>query len=153
MSEDTIFMVDFVKHAKKAVGIPGAFYCYRRNENSISKSYKIDRFEKTLIFLTELEGHIRDVLSKEEYGLYFDRLVQGYGRILCSQEIMHAKDLKMKYSDLKKRLAQICTHEKMSEVLSAYPWHQLPKKQAAFAFAMKYKLYLAQKLMVILRAR
>lgn len=153
ISEDTLFMVDFVKRAKKAVGIHGAFYCYRRNDASLSKSYKADRFEKIMIFLTELEAHISDTVPKAEYRLYFDRLVQGYGRILCSQEIMHAKDLKMKYSDLKKRLAQICTHEKMSEVLSAYPWHQLPKKQAAFAFAMKYKLYLAQKLMVILRAR
>ena len=153
MSEDTLFMVDFVKRAKKAVGIHGAFYCYRRNDASISKSYKADRFEKAMIFLTELEAHISDTMPKEEYRLYYDRLVQGYGRILCSQEIMHAKDCKIKYSALKKRLAQICTHEKMAEVLSAYPWHQLPKKQAAFAFAMKYKLYLAQKLMVILRAR
>ena len=30
---------------------------------------------------------------------------------------------------------------------------KLPKKQAAFAFAMKYRLYFMQKLMVLLRAR
>ncbi|MBR4293054.1 MAG: glycosyltransferase [Clostridia bacterium] len=153
MSEDTLFMVDFLKHAKKAFGIHGAFYCYRRNDASISKSYKIDRLEKTITFLTELEARVSAFLPKEEYRLYFDRLVQGYGRILCSQEIMHAKDCGIKYRDLKKRLMRICTQEKMAEVLSTYPWHQLPKKQAAFAFAMKYKLYLAQKLMVILRAR
>lgn len=153
MSEDTIFMVDFVKHAKKAVGIPGAFYCYRRNENSISKSYKTDRFEKTLIFLSELEAHICDVFSKEEYGLYFDRLVQGYGRILCSQEIMYAHDKKIKYRALQERLKHICTHETMVSVLKSYPWYQLPKKQAVFAFAMKYRLYFMQKLLVLLRAR
>lgn len=153
ISEDTMFMVDYIKHAKKAVGIHGAFYCYRRNEASLSKCYRADRFEKVLIFLAELEEHIKDVLPREEYGLYFDRLVQGYGRILCSQEIMYAHVQKIKFPALKARLKQICTNEMMTRVLSSYPWYKLPKKQAAFAFAMKHKLYLAQKLMVLLRAR
>ena len=153
ISEDTMFMIDYIKHAKKAVGIHGAFYCYRRNEASFSKSYRADRFEKVLIFLAELEAHIKDVLSREEYGLYFDRLVQGYGRIICSQEIMYAYEQKIKYRDLKARLKLICTNEMMVRVLSTYPWYKLPKKQAAFAFAMKHRLYLAQKLMVLLRAR
>ena len=146
-------MADFIKHTKKAVGIHGAFYYYRRNEVSLSKSYRVDRFEKTMYFLNELEKHIGEYLSREEYGIYFDRLVQGYGRIICSQEIMYARDSKIKYRDLKKRLDQICSHEKMANVLKTYPWHQLPKKQAAFAFAMKHKLYFLQKLMVLLRAR
>lgn len=153
ISEDTLFMVDFIKHAKKAVGINGAFYCYRRNDESLSKSYKIDRLEKTMIFVSELESHISDTLTKNEYSLYLNRLIQGYGRVLCSQEIMYAKEKNIKYSVLKKRLEQICTHEKMSEALKSYPWYQLPKKQAAFAFAMKHKLYFIQKIMVLLRAR
>ena len=153
MSEDTLFMVDYIKHAQRAVGIPGAFYCYRRNDESFSKSYKSDRYEKVLVFLAELENHIKDTLSKEDYRLYLDRLTQGYARILCSQEIMHARDEKLKYRDLRVRLKQICTNETMASVLKSYPWYQLPKKQAAFAFAMKYRLYYIQKLMVLLRAR
>lgn len=153
MSEDTLFIVDFTRKAKKVVGIPGALYCYRRNEVSISKSYKSDRFEKFLIFISELENHIKTVLTKEEYVMYLGRLTQGYGRILCSQEIMHAHDEKIKYRTLRSRLAYICTNETMAAVLKSYPWYQLPKKQAAFAFAMKHRLYFIQKLMVLLRAR
>ena len=153
ISEDTLFMVDYIKVAKKAVGIPGAFYCYRRNDESLSKSYRADRLEKVLIFLAELEEHIKDMVSKEKYQLYFDRLIQGYGRILCSQEIMYAWDNKIKYSILKERLKKICTSEMMVDALKIYPWYRLPKKQAAFAFAMKYKLYFLQKLMVLFRAR
>lgn len=153
ISEDTMFMADYIKCSEKAVGIPGAFYRYRRNDESLSKSYKIDRFEKTMIFLTELEKHMEDVLKTEEYKLYLDRLIQGYGRILCSQEIMYARDKKIKYSALKEHLERICTDEKIVGALKSYPWHKLPKKQAAFAFAMKYKLYFMQKLMVTLRAR
>jgi len=153
ISEDTLFMVDYIKNAQKAVGVPGAFYCYRRNDESLSKSYRSDRFEKVLIFLSELETHIKDIVTKEEYELYLKRLIQGYGRILCSQEIMYAHDKKVKYSVLKGRLKEICTNEMIVGALKSYPWYQLPKKQAAFAFAMKYKFYLMQKLMVILRAR
>ena len=153
ISEDTIFMVDYIKFVKKAVGIPGAFYCYRRNDESLSKSYRSDRFEKILVFLYELEEHIKDMAVKEEYQLYFNRLIQGYGRILCSQEIMYAHDKKLKYCALRKRLEKISTCELMVSALKNYPWYQLPKKQAAFAFAMKYKLYFLQKLMVIFRAR
>ena len=153
ISEDTLFMVDFVKRAERAIGVAGAFYCYRRNDASLSKSYRSDRGEKVMIFLAELEEHIKDQLSRDEYGLYFDRLVQGYGRILCSQEIMYAYDNKIKYRDLRARLQKICTDDTMASVLQTYPWHRLPKKQAAFAFCMKHKLYRLQRLMVLLRAR
>ena len=44
-------------------------------------------------------------------------------------------------------------NKKIKNVLKSYPWYKLPIKQAAFAFAMKYKLFLLQILMVILRDR
>ena len=153
MSEDAIFMVDFVKCIQKAVGINGAFYRYRRNDESISKSYKSDRFEKMLIFLNEIEAHIKDGFEKSDYELYLNRLVQGYARILCSQEIMYAHDNNIDYKALRERLKKICTEKTVADVLKTYPWYKLPKKQAAFAFAMKYKLYFLQKVMVELRAR
>ena len=105
------------------------------------------------MFLCELEKRISDMVTEDEYGLYLDRLTQGFGRVLCSQEIMHARDAGIKYSALRARLSKICTHEKIRSVLKDYPWHKLPKKQAAFAFAMKYRLYFVQKMMVLLRAR
>lgn len=153
ISEDTLFMTDYIKCCKKAVGIHGAFYCYRRNDESLSKSYKADRFEKVLIFLSCLEEHIKDAVEKEEYEVYLNRLIQGYGRVVASQEIVYAVDKKLGYLCLRERLKRICTNEKVVGALKNYPWYKLPKKQAAFAFAMKYKLYFLQKLMVILRAR
>ncbi len=153
LSEDTLFMVDYIKAAESAVGTPGAYYCYCRNEDSLSKAYKKDRFEKSIVFLDEIEKRIADTVKKDEYKLYLDRLIQGFGRILCSQEIIHARNEKIKFSYLKKRLKEICTEEKIQNVLKAYPWYRLPVKQAAFAFTMKYKLFLLQKIMVILRDR
>jgi hypothetical protein len=153
LSEDTLFMVDFVKRAKKAVGIPGAYYHYWRNDDSFSKSYREDRFDKCLVFLAELEAHVQDALDPKEYKIYLDRLTQAWGRTICSQEIMHAKEQKIPYSALRRRLHTICTNEKMQQTLKTYPWHRLPIKQAIFAFAMKYRLYFLQKVLVLLRAR
>lgn len=153
LSEDTLFMVDFIKNCSCAVGVPGAYYCYCRNEDSLSKSYNPKRFEKSIVFLHELENRIADTVGQEDYQLYLDRLTQGFGRILCSQEIVHARDAKVPYAALKKRLKEICTKEEIRNVLKTYPWHKLPVKQAAFAFAMKYRLYFLQKAMVLLRDR
>ncbi len=153
LSEDTIFMVDFIKNSKSAIGVAGAFYCYCRNGESLSKSYNSTRFERSMAFLDELEKRIGENITKDEYKIYLDRLIQGFGRILCSQEIMHARSEKIKYSLLRKRLYEICTRDKIKNVLKTYPWYKLPKKQAAFAFAMKYKLFILQYLMVILRDR
>ena len=153
LSEDTLFMVDFIKKSSCAVGVPGAFYCYCRNDDSLSKSYNSTRFERSIVFLNELEKQIQETISKEEYKIYLDRLIQGFGRILCSQVIVHAKQKRIKYFVLRKRLKEICTNEKISGALKRYPWHKLPIKQAFFAFAMKYKLFLLQKVMVLLRDR
>ena len=151
LSEDTLFMVDFIRQAACAVGVPGAGYCYCRNEDSLSKSYKKDRFERSIVFLDELERQIAQTVSEETYRIYLDRLIQGFGRILCSQEIVHARDERIPYSVLRKRLKEICTNRKISTALKTYPWHKLPIKQAAFAFAMKYRLFYLQKMMVLLR--
>lgn len=152
ISEDAIFCVDFMCCAKKAVGIPGPFYRYRRNDQSFSKAYRKDRFDKILIFLEEIEKHIKGTVTKDEYHLYLKRLIQGYARILCAQEIMYAKEQGIDYLSLKKRLRMICENQLVSDTLRSYPWYKLPKKQAAFAFAMKYKLYFLQKIMVLFRA-
>ena len=128
MSEDALIMVDYIKSSKKAVGIPGAFYCYRRNDASFSKSYKEDRFDNVLIFLSELENRIKDTVQKDEYKIYLDRLTQGYGRIVCSQEIMYAVEKKIGYSKLRKRLENICTHE----AILSYLWFYSAKGPFAF---------------------
>ena len=153
LSEDALFVMDFAKCAKKAVGIKEAFYYYCRNEFSISKSYKKDRLEKSLIFVNEVEKRLKDDISPDEYGIYLGRFIQAICRVVCSQEIMYANKNKIKYKELRQRLKTICTDKKTSAVLKSYPISKLPLKQAVFAFAMRYRLYLLQKLIVTLRDR
>ena len=153
LSEDALFMIDYISCIEKATGISEAFYHYCRNEDSISKSYKKDRFEKSLVFVNEVEKRFQTVNSPEEYRVYIDRFWQAMCRVLCSQEILYAAENRIKYSDLKKRLKRVCTHGLTVKTLGAYPIRTLPLKQRVFAYAMKYRLYFLLKVLVGLRSK
>ena len=151
LSEDALFMIDFISHIKRATGINEAFYNYCRNGESISKSYKKDRFEKSLIFANEVEKRFKKDIDKKEYQIYIYRFWQAMCRVICSQEIMHAMDNSVKYCELKKRLKTICTHSLTVEALRVYPISKLPLKQKVFAYGIRYKLYYLLKILVMLR--
>lgn len=153
LSEDALFMMDYVKCIQKAVGIPGAFYNYCRNGDSLSKSYNRDRLSKSMVFINELEKRIMSNIPKYKYKIYLDRLIQSFGRVLCSQEIMYASENKISYFVLRKRLKEICTTKKIDDSLKTYPWYKLPFKQAIFAFTIKYRMYFLQKILVSARGK
>lgn len=152
-SEDGMFMVDYVSHIRKAVGIPEAFYHYCRNDDSVSKSYRSDRLEKGLAFLREVEKNFQKDLDQKEYQIYLNRFWQAFCRVLCSQEIVHATDNKLPYAPLRECLKAICTDALTIKALAEYPLNGLPLKQRAFAYGMKYRLYFLLKILVGLRNR
>ena len=105
-------------------------------------------FEKGLVFVDEVEKRLKKDIKQEEYQIYIDRFWQAMCRVLCSQEIMHAVDNNIKYSDLKERLKMICTHSLTLKSLKKYPIWKLPLKQGVFAFGVKHRLYFLLKLLV-----
>jgi glycosyltransferase involved in cell wall biosynthesis len=153
LSEDALFMIDYISCIKKATGINEAFYNYCRNEDSISKSYKKDRFEKSLVFVNEVEKRFKKDIEHEEYQIYIYRFWQAMCRVLCSQEIMYATANNIKYADLKKKLKAVCTHSLTVRALKSYPIDKLPPKQRVFAYGVKYRLYFLLKIFVGLRSR
>lgn len=153
LSEDALFMIDYISCIKKATGIKDAFYNYCRNEDSISKSYKKDRFEKSLVFVGEVEKRFKKDINHGEYQIYIDRFWQAMCRVLCSQEIMYAKDNNIRYTYLKKRLSAVCTHSLTVTTLKSYPIGTLPIGQRVFAYGMKYRLYFLLKILVELRRK
>lgn len=153
LSEDALFMIDYISCIKKATGIGEAFYNYCRNGESISKSYKKDRFQKSLVFVNEVEKRFKKDINPLEYEIYIYRFWQAMCRVLCSQEIMNANDNNIKYSELKKKLQEVCTHSLTSKALKSYPICKLPLKQRVFAYGIKYKLYFLLKILVDLRSK
>lgn len=148
LSEDALFMIDYISCITRATGIEEAFYNYCRNGDSISKSYKKDRFEKGIVFVGEVEKRFKKDAGPEEYQIYVDRFWQAFCRVLCSQEIMHAADNHIKYAHLRDRLKTICNHSLTLRALKSYPIGTLPIKQRVFAYGVKYRLYFMLKLLV-----
>ena len=153
LSEDALFMIDYISCIVKATGINEAFYNYFRNEDSISKSYKKDRFEKSLVFVNEVEKRFKSDIPPEKYQVYIHRFWQAMCRVICSQEIMYATDNKIRYADLRKRLARVCTHHLTVTALKSYPIKKLALKQRVFAYGMKCRLYFLLKILVGLRSK
>ena len=153
LSEDALFMIDYISCINKATGINEAFYNYCRNGESISKGYKKDRFQKSLVFISEVQKRFKKDIEPYEYQIYIERFWQAMCRVICSQEIMHAMDKGIKYTVLKERLKDVCTHSLTIRTLKSYPIGKLPFGQRVFAYAMKYRFYFILKLLVGLRSR
>ena len=153
LSEDALFMLDYIACIRRATGISEAFYHYCRNEDSISKSYRSDRLEKSLAFVSEVEKRFQKMSCPEQYQIYIDRFWQAICRVICSQEILHAAENHIPYAALKARLRAVCTHRLTARVLRSYPLYKLPAKQMVFAYGMKFRLYFLLKLLVGLRSR
>ena len=92
-------------------------------------------------------------MEASKYQIYISRFWQAMCRVLCSQEIMYAKDNSIKFKALKKRLEEVCTHSLTVRTLHSYPISKLPFKQRVFAYGMKYRLYFLLKVLVGLRSR
>jgi hypothetical protein len=135
------------------VGIPRADYLYYRNGESLSKAYRPDRLEKSILFVSEVEKRLEKIMPPETYEIYIDRLLQAFARVISSQEIVHGKETKISWRELKKRLAEIASEKRIAEALRRYPIFRLPKGQAAFAFATRHRLYALQRFLVFLRER
>lgn len=153
MSEDVFFLLDFLDKCECAVGVPGAFYCYCRNGQSLSKSYRSDRFEKCRLIIDGINGVLSKRMDESVYKIYTDRLFQAYARAACMQEIQFAPSNGIDKKELDRRLKAICNSKRLKTTLKNYPWHKLPFTQAAFAFTMRFSLVGLQKLLVKMKGK
>lgn len=150
-SEDVIFLLSFTKWVTKAVGIPGAFYSYYRNESSFTRTYTGGRFLKSRLLLEEMRKRLLDVMPETEFQLYLDRMFQAKARMAVVNAIQDARACNIKFSILRKNLLEICGDEELQKVLKRYPYRKLPGKQAIFALCMRYRLVGLQYLLVRLK--
>lgn len=151
-SEDVFFLLDFLLKAQCAVGIPGAYYYYCRNDESLSKSYRPDRFEKCNVIIDGINGRLKTRMPENEYKVYTDRLFQAYARAACMQEIQFAEQNGLTKRELDSHLKAICASPRLKNTLKNYPWYKLPFTQAAFAFTMRFSLIGLQKFLVRLKS-
>ena len=152
-SEDMLFLIDFIFCAKCAVGVPGAMYCYRRNEDSSSKSYRSGSFERSKAQIAEVKRRLSAEIAPEVFVPYCNRQLQAYARVALSQEIMRpCKDADTRRQQ-SKNIKDILNDDALRSVLKGFWWLKLPGMQAVFALCMRLRSGIALRLLVKMREK
>lgn len=152
-SEDALFLLDFLACCRRAVGIPGAYYCYCRNGASFSRSHQEERFVRQKTLVREMERRLAKVMPEARFRPYTDRQLQAGGRVAAIQEVLYGREARLPGEEVRRRLRTICGDRELSAVLRRYPYWKLPGMQAVFAFAMRWRLVGLQQLLVVLREK
>ena len=137
ISEDLVFNLDFLLHSAKVITIPDAFYNYRMNNSSLTRTVRSDRIVKGYI----LYQYLLEMLESNNFG------IEGYLRatkffIGNSRGRIHQY---MIQSSLTKRekmqwLKELTSQPYWREIASTYPYRKLPLKHA-LQFYLLYKGY------------
>jgi len=142
ISEDMIFQIDYLQYAKLIVALPECFYNYCTNENSLTKSYKADRFKREVALYEEVLHKISQLVPQEGYDLRVKRLLLARARVAATELVRHKKQLGTKR--VLKEMAAINEDEILRAILQEYPTYQLPMQQRLFFFCMKRKWVLLE---------
>lgn len=136
ISEDMVFNLDFLFHAKRVKTVPWQLYHYCLNNQSLTHTYRPDRWEKQLKMI--------DVLNKPD--CYSD--VQELHLRLARTAIfftMSAIGNECRRSDISRKqkianINNITSNGKLQLLISDYPILKLPIKWKIYSIALKYRL-------------
>lgn len=135
ISEDIPFHLSFMMACERACVINRKFYHYIENDQSLTQSYRPDRFQQELILYHELEKRLRKAGIYEDCALrlqrhLLDRLRNCVKRELCGNPNAAA--------GMKNVRAMIAAQE-VQDVLSHYPLNRMPVKYRAVYMMVKYR--------------
>jgi len=136
ISEDLLFNMDYLAHARRVAVIPDSLYYYRKNPVSLSSVYRSDRFDREIIFYDEVMRRIKHNFSKAdaEYGERAARMFLGRVRSCVMRATVSGKG--NMYAEVKK----MCCNSRVQDVLRTYPYHRNPLKQRLFNILMAKRI-------------
>lgn len=137
ISEDIIFNIDYISKACAVVLIPDPVYYYCTNPNSLSKTFRVDRFERTKIMYFEIKRKLEGLYEQNTVTERSDRYLIANARSNM-KSIVHHKPVIGKQV-MYEAMASIYNDKTFVEVLNRYPIQRLPNKYALIALLMKSK--------------
>jgi glycosyltransferase involved in cell wall biosynthesis len=132
ISEDLIFDLDYYPHARKVAIGGGAHYFYCENGESLTLTYREDRFERNKELFRELERRC------DELGLDVrDRLDRSFlGRV---RQCLYAEARHQPGRAARARMRRICSDARVQEVCRRYPTSHYPPKLRLLTFLMRHR--------------
>lgn len=148
ISEDVLFNLDVLNHSKNAKIVPFQFYHYCLNGNSLTHTYRADRWEKQCLMLKTLEKYKKYFSDASTFNLRLSRTAMAYFRMAATIELHYGCfSWKKKYSTIRKMLNEPI----LQSLLNGYPIAQLPKVWRVFAYLMKKKFCLGICILIFLK--
>lgn len=80
LSEDILFDIDYLSVAEKVCFIPDTLYYYCQNSNSLSRTYKEEKYEKAKRLILEMQRKLSKLMPQEAYQIHFQRFQLFYLR-------------------------------------------------------------------------
>lgn len=146
ISEDIIFHFDYFEYVERLGLLSDVFYCYCENGQSLTQSFREDRFEKN----KKLYLHIIDLFSHYNYPTdakeYADRMLLARIRIIVCQIINYLGN-----SDrfkAKQEIKKIAKDSLVVDLINNYNIKALPIQQRLFICILKYNFYYPMKIIV-----
>ncbi|WP_404987671.1 glycosyltransferase family 2 protein [Clostridium culturomicium] len=147
ISEDIIFDIDFLRFCQCVVVIPNAVYYYCVNPNSLSKTFRTDRFRKVKILYFEILRKLNCIYINTEFQERTDRFLIARARS-NARKIVHHRGI-IGNDEMMRSLKEICEDKELTNILDRYQLNKLPLKYYIIAFLMKNRSY--RLLQIILR--
>ena len=139
ISEDLVFNIEYMQYANGACAISDIGYNYRININSLTKSYRPDRFAACIKFYNYVKPRLENLGYGVETIYRLDRMLFVYTRSSIKMEWYAAPIGKKRTA--KTNIKKICCDSRLQEMVSDYPIEKLGFKQKMFLYMIKYKLY------------
>ena len=137
ISEDLVFNIDYMQYANGACTIDAVCYNYRVNNNSLTKSYRIDRYKASAYFYSEMEKKLKTLGYDDIVALRLKRMFFIYVRMSIGQETREVSGLSSKQR--KENIKAICDDSLLRSVISSYPINKLEFRQKMFLRLIEWK--------------
>ena len=135
IAEDAIFCIDYIPNSRCISIIPESLYYYCENSDSLTTTYREDRFEKNKILYVEEMRKLKEIGLMKEAKLRVYRMYIADIRCCIMQEAANSSKNGLRKTI--KNISKICKDKMTQEILSHYPYNKLPIKQRIFSVFMK----------------
>lgn len=137
ISEDLVFNIDYMQYANSACTVDAVGYNYRVNEQSLTRTYRPDRYKASAYFYTEMEKKLKNFGYDDRTILRLKRMFFICVRMSIGQETKTVSGLSTKQS--RKNIKEICNDSLLRDIISSYPVNELEFRQKIFVQLIEWK--------------
>ena len=137
ISEDLVFNIDYMQYANGACIIDAVSYNYRVNDNSLTRSYRPDRYKASAHFYSEMAKKLKNYGYDDMTMLRLKRIFFVYVRMSIAQETKTVSGLSSKQN--RENIKAICNDPLLRNIIKSYPVNKLEFRQKMFLRLIKWK--------------